>query len=206
MDWLRLFSLIFVFTLLMLVLFLIVVTPIQWDGPVFVDVPAARWASKSPEELNDLTISIRANGTIYLANEELHAGALESRLSRAEAGAKIRLRVDRAAAFHHVRRAVLAARNAGFGRVTFMVRGEPAAVTAGEGFSLVGTVPENPNPWPAATVAAVCVAGAVMIRFLRGTESAKLGCAGWLLLFIAALALAVVWDMYFSWRPPGMWY
>ena len=64
---------------------------------------------------------------------------------------------------------------------------------------------ENPAHWPALLIAAVCVAGAVAIRFARRSPSAKPGCAGWLLLLIAALALLYAWNIDHPSCPPGLW-
>lgn len=98
---------------------------------------------------------------------------------------------------------VPAARNAGFERVTFVVRGEP--ITPDEGLSFGVAAREKPNPWPAALMALTCLAGAVTIRFVRRPPSATPGCAGWFLLLLAALALLFLWSLYHPSCPPGMW-
>jgi biopolymer transport protein ExbD len=125
-DWLRLFAATLLFTMLVVLIFFMVVLPIRPDVPAFVDVPTARWASMSPEYEHDLTISILSDGRTYLGNVEVGVVALERRLSAARVERRetpvLRVRVDRAAAFQHVRRVVRAARNAGFPRLTFMVR------------------------------------------------------------------------------------
>jgi len=150
-NWLRLFAVSFLFVVLIIIIFLMLVLPLRPDVPAFVHVPTARWASKSAELAPDLTISIRANGTTYLGDADVQVTALAARLFAARRQRTdtpiVRIRGDRAATFHTVRRAVSAARDAGFKRVTFMVRQE--TVTLHEGFSLIPTAPENPNPRPA---------------------------------------------------------
>jgi biopolymer transport protein ExbD len=206
-DWFRLFSVSFLFVVLIIFIFFMLVLPIRPDVPAFVDVPTARAASKSPELEHDLTISVRANGMIYLEGTEVHVTALTRRLSAARRQGTdtptVRIRADRAALFRNVRRVVIAARNAGFTRATFMVRQE--SVTVYEGFSLRVTAPEEPNPWPAAVIAAASLAGAVLFRFFRNSQSVKPGCAGWFLLLLAALALLFIWSLYYPSCPPGMW-
>lgn len=212
MGWLRLFALELLLVMLIVFIFLMLVLPIRPDVPLFVDVPTARWPSKSPEFEHDLTISIRADGKTYLANSEVRVTALENRLSAARLQSTytptVRIRVDRTVTFHSVRRIVVAAQNAGFSRVTFMVRQElmvrqePVKV---EGFSFSVAAAEKPNPWPAAIIAAACLASALTIRFARRSQSVKPGCAGWFLLLLAALALLFIWSIYYPSCPPGMW-
>lgn len=206
MAWLRVFSVSLLITLLIVLIFFMAVLPMRPDVPAFIDVPTARWASQSPEFEHDLTISIRSDGRIYLGDAELGIDALEHRLSAASArqgvAPTLRVRADRAAMFYSIRRVVRAARNAGFNRVTFMVRQE--RMTEGMDFSFAFPA-HKPNPWPAIGIAVGCLAGAVTIRFVRHSESAKPGCVGWLLLLVATLALLFVWSIYFPSCPPGMW-
>ena len=71
-------------------------------------------------------------------------------------------------------------------------------------FAFASPAPK-PNPWPAAGIAALCLAGAVTIRFARRSQSSRPGCAGWVLLLAATIALLFIWGIYYPPCPPGVW-
>lgn len=124
-QWLGVFGL--ACTTLMLVVFLIifVITPMI-DLPPFIDFPSASSAVKSPDREYDVHVSIRADGTMFVGTDPTLPAALPRVLGHSRrSGADLRLRVDRATPYRFVRRVVLAARDAGYERVTLAVRREP---------------------------------------------------------------------------------
>ncbi|HEY0159150.1 MAG TPA: biopolymer transporter ExbD [Thermoanaerobaculia bacterium] len=129
-HWLRLFGA--VCATLHFVVFIVVVSIVPIVPlPAFIDFPSAASAEKSPEFEHDVTVTVRANGDVFLQSRPVAMASLAreleaSRLHRLHAPV-LRLRIDRSAPFGVVRGVAVAAGVAGFERVTVMVRHIPSA-------------------------------------------------------------------------------
>lgn len=124
-HWLRLFGAVCVAVHLLVFIIIFAITPIV-PLPAFIDFASAASAVKSPEFEHDVTVTLRANGDVFLQSRpitltSLAQGLRASRL-RAPDEPTLRLRVDRSTPFRFVRRVALAARDAGYQRFTVMVR------------------------------------------------------------------------------------
>jgi biopolymer transport protein TolR len=202
-TWLGLFATDLLFVMLIVLLIFMTITPLR-DLPVYVDVPTVSFAEISRETSDDLTISIPREDFIAFNDEIVRLADLDQRIASARRGVytTVRIRAARNIPYGTVRRIVQWARDAGYTRVTFIVRG-PAATT-----------PESPDmAWPcppdywqiaiALLFAAVAFTGSIIIPMRLRKRGAKPGCVGWLLLAITAFALLVAWD---GWRPSCFWW
>ena len=117
-----------VFLVPILVIFMLI-TPLIPDVPLFMEFPESSSATLSPEYEYDEIVSITRDGRLVhravTVSPELLSVRLRAIRKRSTHQPVVRLRVDRYAPFRSVRMATLAARDAGFARVTIMVT--PAA-------------------------------------------------------------------------------
>lgn len=203
--WLNLFALDLLFVLLIVLVLFMVFTPFL-PVDVHVDVPFSTMAIKAPGYEDDLTISIPRRDFISVGGEEVSLPEVDRLLASRpyDETQLVRIRAAGKVPFGVVRRVVESARQAGHRRVTIVVQRRPPPPLPESGFSLVGSCPPQYG-WLAGSLlaAAVAVAGAVAIS-LRRKGPRRPGCAGWMLLAIAALALLMALD---AARPRcGWWY
>ena len=93
-----------------------------------IDFASAASAQLSSELESDLTVSVRANGDMYLQTRPVTSASLAHELRDARRHHRhpptLRLRIDRSAPFRCARTVAVAAREAGFARFTVMVRND----------------------------------------------------------------------------------
>ena len=131
-HWLGLFALDFLILLVPVLVFIIAVTPIV-NLPPFIEFPTAKTGVKNPEFEGDITISVLRDGRIFFFDELVGTRSVVKRLRSSRQNKTtipiIRMRIDRSAPFGTVRRIAIAARDAGYERVTIMV--EPEGISWG---------------------------------------------------------------------------
>ena len=120
--WLNLFALDLLFVLLIVLTLQIAITPIFPIQP-YVDVPTSTSATRSPEHVEDLTIHLPLPELIIIGKVAVRLSEVEKQLVSARRdGVNVRIRASRRVPFGDVRRVVQAAQNAGYTRVTILLR------------------------------------------------------------------------------------
>lgn len=117
------FSVVFLCFMSVVLIVSITMTPIMPPVP-WVRFPTARHLEIRPLYESDITVSVRQDGTLYLAESWVRPGDLTRGLRRGKArrdDAEVCVRVDREAPFGQVRLVVIAAREAGYRRITFLI-------------------------------------------------------------------------------------
>jgi len=126
--WWRLFGLAFAIFLVPVLIFVMVVIPVFPDLPMLMDFPISSTAEKHPEFEYDETVSVLRIGAVIYRGEQVTFRVLSQRLRKARLRGRgewepaVRVRVDKAAPFWSVRSVVRSVRDAGFPRLTFMLR------------------------------------------------------------------------------------
>jgi biopolymer transport protein ExbD len=203
--WLNLFALDLLLVLMVVLVIYMAMTPIL-PHYIYVDVPLSTTAKPSPDTVDDLTISIPNQDFIAFGGDAIRMSDLEGRLASAprDSFTTVRIHVARAVPFRIVRRVVEAARNAGYARVTFMVRRNEPAPGPFEGIDWMdwSCPPRYGEMLYALAFAAAAFAGVVALAAFRRKSSP--GCAGWLLLVAIAIALSIAWGA--AYPTCGWWY
>ena len=201
--WLNLFALDLLFVLLVVLILFMAITPIL-PFRVYVDVPESAQAIASPDFEGDLTVDLPTADLTIVENVAIPPLVLDQKLASAwRDRANVRIRAGRRVPFGDVRRVVQAAQRAGITRVTIVLRAPQPLII--ERFDAGWSCPPLYG-WIAAGLAgaAVAIGGAVLLAVRRRAAPWRPGCAGWLLLAMAALALLIAWD---AARPScGWWY
>jgi biopolymer transport protein ExbD len=200
-SWLNLFALNLLFFMFVVLILYMAITPIL-PFEAYVDVPESKIAKPSPGYENDFTISMPIAGLIIVDNLAVPNRMLEERLASARRNqADVRIRAGRRVPFGDVRRVVQAAQRAGITRITIVARA-PKVTPLEQQFAMEWTCPPRYRDMAIALLLAVIpFSGAVAIPLL--SRRSRLGCAGWLLLTLAATALVMAWD---AARPNCVWY
>lgn len=125
-TWLNLFALDLLVVTLVVLLIIMTMTPLQSSQP-YVDLPISTTATKSPDTEQDLSITIFSDDAVFFGLEYVPMSVLDRRLAAAPRHADTTLRIHAAhnAPYGTVRRVVRAAQQAGYQRVTFVVRAPP---------------------------------------------------------------------------------
>lgn len=196
-SWLNLFALdLLIFSVVVLVIYM-AITPITEFLPVQVDLPESSAALNSPGFEHEVTVSVRRDA-IFLGPTVVDIAALDRRLASGPLDrATLRVRAARDVPYRAVRRIVRSAQQAGFQRVTFVVR---RALRGAPDFMALYGCPPNVNQIRIGVLLALLAFGGAVVASLR---THRPGCIGWLLLLTAVVAVCVAWD---GFRPPCLWY
>ena len=125
-HWLNLFSLSFLFTLIPILVWVMVITPIIPDVPAFILTPRSSSADKSPDMERDVSITLTNRGALVVGQRLTSSRELVDVMRKVPEGRTARIYAETGTPWRYIRAIVRAARAAGQARVTFMVRPLPA--------------------------------------------------------------------------------
>lgn len=132
-HWLRLFGAVCVTVHLLIFIIILSITPIV-PLPAFIDFASAASAQKSPEFEHDVTVTVRANGDVFLQSRPITMASLAQELKATRLHRPheptLRLRIDRSTPFGFARGVAVAAGVGGYKRFTVMVRPLPSEISS----------------------------------------------------------------------------